>query len=165
MKTYVSETFTTPGHETTHVLTADLFSFPRLSPDGTRLLYIVEEPDPQGGLTNNLHVWRVSDGVELFSIRDVDSADWSPDGQKIVFASYPRARFDPGLVALYVYDVASEQSTKVPAGHLTALQEINTYSPRWSPSGDWIAFQRYNFDDQTAASCLPARRERASRCS
>ena len=149
MQTYVRETFTDPGHQTTHILTADLASFPRLSPDGTKLLYIQEEPDPLGGLTNNLHIWRVSDGTEVLSIPDVDSADWSPDGEKIVFASYPRAALDTNLVTLYVYDLASAQSTKMPAVRLAALHEVNTYSPRWSSGGDWIAFQRYNFDKQT----------------
>jgi hypothetical protein len=146
LKTYVRETSSTPGEATMHVFTADLFTFPRLSPDGTKLLYIAEEPDPQGGLTNNLHVRRVADGTELFSIADVDAADWSPDGTKIVFASYPRARFDPDLVTLYVYDVETATETRMPAVRIAAIGEINTYSPRWSPSGEWIAHQRYVHD-------------------
>ncbi len=146
LQTYVSETFTNPGQETLHTLNIDLFTFPRLSPDGTKLLYIAEEPDPFGGFTNNLHVQQVTDGTELFSIPDVDAADWSPDGGEIVFASYPRARFDPDLITLYVYDVATAEETKVPAGRLAAIGEVNTYSPRWSPSGEWIAFLRYGED-------------------
>ncbi len=146
LKTYVSETFSNPGKTTTHVITADFYSFPRLSPDGTKFLYIAEEPDPQGGLTSNLHVRRVVDGVELFSIPNVDAGDWSPDGKKVVFASYPRARFDPDLVAMYTYDVATAVETRLPAVRIARVGEINTYSPRWSPSGDWIAYQRHNQD-------------------
>ncbi len=147
VQTYVSETFTHPGQETVHTLNTDqLYSFPRLSPDGTKLLYIIEEPDPYGGITSNLYARRVADGVELFSIADADAADWSPDGKKIVFSSYGRARFDPDMVMLYVYDIATTQETRVPPGHLTAMGYVNTYSPRWSPSGDWIAFQRHGED-------------------
>ena len=146
LTTYVSETFSDPGKTTTHVITADLYSFPRLSPDGTKLLYVAEEPDPLGGLTSNLHVQRVVDGVELFSIENVDAGDWSPDGKKVVFASYPRARFDPDLVTMYTYDVATATETRLPTIRIAAIGEVNTYSPRWSPSGDWIAYQRYNQD-------------------
>ncbi len=156
MVTYVRETFSHPGSETTHVLEADLYTHPRLSPDGTKLLYIVEEPDPVAGFTNNLHVWRVVDGVELFSIANVDAADWSPDGGKIVFASYARARFDPERVTLYMYDIATTMEAEVPAGKLLALGEVNTFSPRWSPSGDWILFQRYNEESVALVLTDPA---------
>ncbi len=146
LKTYVSETFSDPGKTTTHVITGDFYTFPRLSPDGTTFLYVAEEPDPLGGLTSNLHVRRVVDGVELFSIANVDAGDWSPDGKKVVFASYPRTRFDPDLVAMYLYDAATATETRLPAVRIAGVGDMNTYSPRWSPSGDWIAYQRHNQD-------------------
>ncbi len=134
--TYVSETVSNPGQPTLHQLDGDLYTFPRVSPDGTRLLYIMEEPDPHGGLTSNLRVREVMSGAILFSIANVDAADWSPDGGKIVFTSYPRARFDPDLVTMYVYDIATETETRLPAVRIAAVGEVDTYSPRWSPSGD-----------------------------
>ncbi|MHB0978913.1 MAG: S-layer homology domain-containing protein [Thermoleophilia bacterium] len=151
MRTYLTEEATSPGTPITHMLTADLVSAARVSPDGKTLLYIIEEIVTNEGLVNNLYLWSAASESTILKVDNVDGADWSPDGTRIAYLSYPRAALDPQNVMLYIYNRASGISTKVPTARLTALHEVNIYSPRWSPSGLWLAFQRYDFEGETVS--------------
>ena len=64
-------------------------------------------------------------------------ASWSPDGRSIAFAVFTRRRgVPPGLSAVFV---ASANGSN--AHRITDPGEWTT-SARWSPSGDWIAFDK-----------------------
>lgn len=150
-RTYLTEEVTHPAVPTTHTLNVEPQFASRVSPDGATLLYIIEELVPNEGIVNNLHLWSAASGSTILKIDNVDGADWSPDGTRIAYLSYPRAALDPQNVMLYIYDRATGLSTKVPTAKLAALHEVNIYSPRWSPSGQWLAFQRYDFAGETVS--------------
>ena len=114
------------------------------SPDGTRIAftnflvgeYGIETADPDGS-----DIVRLTDGVN-------DSwASWSPNGSKILYSS---TRYDPSIPActpgdphefgcptdIYVMDANGSNVVRLtddPAGE---------FMPRWSPTGDRIAFVR-----------------------
>lgn len=151
MRTYLTEEVTRPGVPTTHVLTKDLQFASRVSPEGSTLLYITEEAVPDEGMVNNLYLWSAASESNVLKLDNIDGADWSPDGTHLAYLSYPRATQDPLMVMMYIYDRATGLSTPVPTARLAALHEVNIYSPRWSPSGQWIAFQRYDFANDTVS--------------
>jgi Tol biopolymer transport system component len=68
------------------------------------------------------------------SLQYDDSADWSPDGNEIVFTAYPY-----GVSYIDIYKMNADGS------NVEALTN-NHYnsSPRWSPDGETIAFTRNN---------------------
>lgn len=150
-RTYYTEEVTHPGVPTTHTVNVEPQFASRVSPDGGTLLYIIEEFVPNEGIVNNLYLWSAATESTVLKLDNVDGADWSPDGSRIAYLSYPRATLDPQNVMLYIYNRASGLSTKVPTDRLAALHEVNIYSPRWSPSGQWLAFQRYNFANETVS--------------
>ena len=93
------------------------------SPDGTELVYSM-----QGSL------WRQRVGSsEAHQITDGPGydyqPDWSPDGRRIVYASY---RDD--AIELRLLDVATDSTVSLLAGGAVHLE------PRWSPDGGRLAF-------------------------
>lgn len=152
MRTYITEEVTDPGVPTEHEFVQDL-QFPgRLSPDGSTFLYNIEEFIEGEGVTNTLYLWSLATESTTFKLDWVDGADWSPDGTRIAFVSYPRAiRDEPDYVMLYVYDRGTGLVSEVPTARLRTLHEVNIHAPRWSPSGQWIAFQRYDYPNQTVS--------------
>lgn len=64
-------------------------------------------------------------------------ASWSPDSRSIAFAGFLRRRgVPPGLSAVFVASAGGSNAHRI-----TDWGEWTT-SARWSPSGDWIAFDR-----------------------
>ncbi len=93
------------------------------SPDGRTLVYSM-----QGSL------WRQSLGddvaVQLTAGPGYDyQPDWSPDGNRVVFARYRR-----DAVELYLLDLATGAATALTTGGAVNVE------PRWSPDGSRIAF-------------------------
>lgn len=75
-------------------------------------------------------------------------ASWSPDGSRIVFAACPMANItNEKCHELFIVDQNGKNVislTKNLTGH-------STFTPVWSPNGEWIAFQ----DDGTLAIIRP----------
>jgi len=109
-------------------------SFPRLSPQGDRVMFgvrgeIVTAPVANGVLRNLTNTANVSE-------RD---PAWSPDGRSVAYFSD-----ESGEYALHIRSLDSSGSvTKINLGEPPAFY----YSPRWSPDGSKIAFtdQRLNY--------------------
>ena len=94
--------------------------------DGQEELWLVDLPDRS--------IQRVLKGRWTFSrlwdypVQDIDPS-WSPDGDEIVFGD---SRF-----GLEIYDIKSGNRRWLSGPGQSG------YSPQWSPSGQWIAVERY----------------------
>ena len=144
--------------------------FPQWSPEGTRIAFVrggyaeITDDDPSPAYGNR-NVWvGNSDGSGLRQVTDGrwhGSADWSPDGQRLVTDS------DPGVVELGVdgsdrrvlLEGEYGDPSWSPDGEALVLavglslglaeqgqppvEPLDTpgaFSPEWSPDGEWIAF-------------------------
>lgn len=95
------------------------------------------------GITAAIFWWRLetmqnappTEPVPLTTyLGDQDDADFSPDGSQVVFAWNGETR---GKYHIYVKPMASADYLQLTKGD---PEEI---CPKWSPDGQWIAFQRY----------------------
>lgn len=114
---------------------------PLFSPDGTRVAFLA--PSTPDGLAGRLlvapvdgsgHAVDVSQGREVVPA-SVPSVAWSPEGQRIAFAS-----LDGGVATIYV--AASDGSAVTPITDGTADRDL----PTWSPDGNRIAFRETDRD-------------------
>lgn len=114
---------------------------PRWSPDGSKIGYFRERYD-SAGVTNAIFVIDANGGEEQ-QLTDWNLVagypDWSPDGEWIVFATYPlfSFNFDPVVSDLYrVHPDGSgiEQLTSY------ATPDTRANQPRYTPDGKWIIF-------------------------
>ena len=96
------------------------------SPDGTRLGFI----DP---LRDEIGIFNFSD--QLRRIPLAGEFSWSPDGSKIIVSALPLDQ--PGQTHLEIYDLSDDSRKAV-----FAESAASDYAPRWSPTGDMIAFVR-----------------------
>jgi Tol biopolymer transport system component len=102
--------------------------FPRFSPDGARLLFVRNE-----GPRTSLYRAAIVGGESKKIMDDVASADWSPDGKRIVFL---RLRAQGGGVDSLL-GVADPDGND--AADIGTFKEERLSHPRWSPDGKTIA--------------------------
>jgi DNA-binding winged helix-turn-helix (wHTH) protein/Tol biopolymer transport system component len=110
---------------------------PRWSPDASQILFYNREGYGMGG--GHMYIVSVAGGtprrvIPEDAFREFDPS-WSPDGQKIVFASRSERKdeHDPWAGwALRILDLKSNHVTTLPGS-------ADSYSPRWSPDGRYIA--------------------------
>ncbi len=114
---------------------------PTWSPDGTRLAFA-----GQSNSKMNLDIFVINlDGTNLVNLTNNPHTDshpsWSPDGKSIAFVS------DRAYQAVVGQQVNSEIYSMDNAGssvkQLTSDKQSISF-PRWSPDGQWIAFQEVN---------------------
>lgn len=114
------------------LLEFQLVSTPRISPDGTRIVFVKKHVGEKNEYVTNL--WMVdADGGEprQFTSGGKDSApQWSPDGDSVVFISGREEKRSQ----VFVINADGGEATK-----LTKLPEGTINSVRWSPDGSMLA--------------------------
>ena len=111
---------------------------PRWSPDGSKIVFSAVVDDPAAPNAKNVEIFVISaDGTGLkrltYGVAFDHEPAWSPDGQRIVFAS---DRLGDGMpVQLYVMN--ADGLNVQPVG---ACDGGGCYQPAWSPDGTRIAF-------------------------
>ncbi len=106
-------------------------SNPRISPDGTRIVYTQGWID-QINDSRKSSLWMMNaDGSRKRHLVDGGGGAWSPDGERILYT----APGDPGGSQLFVRWMDAE-------GLSTQITRVGNgpSNPRWSPDGEWIAF-------------------------
>ncbi len=111
---------------------------PRWSPDGSQILFAAADSagdfhsyilSSQGGTPQPI----------LPGSRGEEDPNWSPDGRRIVFISWEGERGNSKVVTR-ILDLASRQVTTLPG---------NNVSPRWSPTGRFLAGLPQDTDELT----------------
>jgi dipeptidyl aminopeptidase/acylaminoacyl peptidase len=109
-----------------------LVSDPQLSPDGERVVYVLQRTDAEKNKYFK-NLWLVDDGGDRpFTQGDVNDASprWSPDGRSIAFTSDRGERCQ-------LWRIRTDGGE---AEQLTQLEEGAVGEFRWSPDGTRIAF-------------------------
>ena len=103
------------------------------SPDGSRILFArVSDSEPSAEYvvkTDGTGLVRLSP-ASLWTADFVRTADWSPDGTQVVFASAVESGGHPGLY------VVNADGTEL---HQIASPDVGGPTAQWSPDGQWIA--------------------------
>ena len=123
---------------------ADFFAIknvsdPQVSPDGSRIAFVVSQPDLKANREQSaVYLVPVRGGAPR-QITHGDKRDaaprWSPDGSQIAFTSTRS-----GTSQIWVLDLSggeARQLTRFKAGLGGALWANNSHA--WSPDGKWIA--------------------------
>ena len=124
------------GHALLVALVAGCTSEPPTGPsdeDGLEIVYSYREV---GATTSDLRLMS-SDGLEVrpfVSLPGVEvSPEWSRDGRSVAFHHYaPTAPSGPPSIVIAEADGS---------GVRTLVASENSYNPRWSPDGQWLAFE------------------------
>ena len=136
-----------------HYLDMESVSDPRISPDGTRVVYTRGWIDKVRDRRES-SLWIMNaDGTRARRLADGSGARWSPDGTRILYV----APGEPGGAQLFVRWMDAEGATS----QVTRLEHAPSEA-RWSPDGRWIAFaSRVGAKAEFAGVALPARPEGA----
>jgi DNA-binding winged helix-turn-helix (wHTH) protein/Tol biopolymer transport system component len=105
---------------------------PRWSPDSKEIVFETMSPNLRH---QSIHRVSAADGSPLWLMSeesgDMNDANWSPDGTKVLFGRGLGAGFAPGKRDLRIVDLKSRQVTILPGSD-------DMWSPRWSPDGRYV---------------------------
>ncbi len=140
---YVARLDGTELRQLTHSDDGRGHDWPIFSPDGTKLLFIAQDPvgAPQGGFDGDLFVINL-DGSGLRRLNPAGTKvhatasmgrpmDWSPDGSRIVFAVI-EGDLAQGRSASFIVPAVGGEAVRRSAWTTWDV------SVEWSPVGDWI---------------------------
>jgi len=120
------------GSERVQLTSGPLYVFrPRWSPDGANLVFF----GPAPGHPWKLYLLSKSGGTPKQLISDdTNEGDptWSPDGTHLAFGRLPWMPGSGETPSLFILDLDSMHASTVPGSE-------NLFSPRWSPSGRYLA--------------------------
>lgn len=128
----------------------DMVINPRWSPDSKEIVFETMSPNHQH---QSIHRVSAEDGTPLWLMSEesanMNDANWSPDGTKVLFGRGLGYGFATGKRDLRVVDLKSRQVTIVPGSD-------DMWSPRWSPDGRYavafrgvVGLQLFDFATQT----------------
>jgi TolB protein len=130
--------------DSTQVSSSDVWlAQPSWSPDGTQIVYHKVVHDPAQDKFTDSSIFIVNaDGSGLHELAlpsdtPWGDADWSPDGTRIVFGSYPIHEFGSGEAEVY-----SVRPDGTDLQQLTSLG-VGSGAPSWTPDGAHIFFWGY----------------------
>ncbi len=135
-----------PGFTVEEMLKLRRVADPQLSPDGTRVAFVITEVNRDQNTRTN-HIWVVpTSGGEPARLAGGDKAEdrprWSPDGKQIAFVS---AR--DGSSQIWLVSASGGEPRKLTNIATEASGET------WSPDGKWIAFVSDVFPECDSAAC------------
>jgi Tol biopolymer transport system component len=120
------------GSERVQLTSGPLYVFrPRWSPDGAKLVFF----GPAPGHPWKLYLVSKAGGTPKQLISDdANEGDptWSPDGTRLAFGRLPWMPGYAETASLFILDLDSMYISTVPGSE-------NLFSPRWSPSGRYLA--------------------------
>ena len=122
---------------------------PRWSPDDTQIVFTVMRypmpPTDETILGSSIAVVK-ADGSEADTPRILtDGAlfgnypDWSPDGQRIVFSTYPIGSFQEATKATNLYTIRPDGTELTQVTHF-GENDTRAIQPTWTPDGKRIIF-------------------------
>ncbi len=114
---------------------------PALSPDGTRIAFVVASIDLKKNVSNT-RVWL--DGAPVTAGPHDGNPEWSPDGRFLAFTS--RRGEKKGDSTLHILPVAGPGETRTVCTMPDGLGDLE-----WSPDGRWIAFTSRTRDERYEA--------------
>jgi hypothetical protein len=99
------------------------------SSSGDRLAYFVRREKTRTLVIQNILSRKVEDMIEIKTVDDPESPDFSPDGKKVVFAGLQGAIGD-----IFILDLETKQITNI------TKDNFADSGPTWSPDGKYIVY-------------------------
>lgn len=108
---------------------------PAWSPDGSRILYIVDHDEKRGNRSGH-EAWVVSaDGSGRYRLAgDFTGSSWSPDGHRIAYVTRKKNLREANTGQLYIAEADGSQRRYV--------SETLYYKVRWAPDGRRISYMK-----------------------
>jgi hypothetical protein len=99
------------------------------SPSGDRIAFFVRREKTRTLIIQNVLTRKVEEKIDIKTVDDPESPDFSPDGKKIVFAGLVGAVGD-----LFILDLDTKQITNI------TKDKFADSGPTWSPDGKYIVY-------------------------
>jgi translation initiation factor 2-like protein len=99
------------------------------SPSGDRLAFFVRAEKTRTLIIQNVLTRKIDQRIEMKTVDDPESPDFSPDGKKIVFAGLQNAIGD-----LFLLDLDTQEVTNL------TKDSFADSGPQWSPDGKYIVY-------------------------
>lgn len=113
---------------------------PDYSPDGSKIAFVFIPPGGQQWIDEEIGIMPAGGGSYINFTKTVGldwQPDWSPDGKKIAYGSAREHLNPPHIIQIYTQPYPTGQAEKL------FQWPLDAQLPKWSPSGNEIAFDAY----------------------